>query len=80
MPLDTPHNTYRYTIHEAWTDSDGNIRFKSTHKFGTETWHQINKLSESGNVWEYHQDAGDLSDLPDELNPDATIYKTYYRQ
>jgi len=80
MPLDTPHYEYRYTIHEAWTDSDGNIWFKSTHKFGVETWYQINKISESGNVWEYHLAYGDLSNLPDEINPDAPKYRIYYRQ
>jgi len=80
LPLDTPHYKQRYTIHEAWTDSDGNIWFKSTHKDGVETWYQINKISESGNVWEYHRAYGDLSNLPDEINPDAPKYRIYYRQ
>jgi hypothetical protein len=80
MPLDTPHYTYKYTIHEAWTDSDGNIWFKSTHKYGVETWYQINTISESGNVWEYDVAYVDLSNLPDEINPDANMYVIYYRQ
>jgi len=81
MPLDTPHRKVRYTIDEAWTDSDGNIWFKSTHKWPEEViLYQINKISESGNVWEYHFAHGDLSNLPDEINPDAPKYKIYYRQ
>jgi hypothetical protein len=77
LSLDTPHREERYTIDEAWTDRDGNIWFKTTHTQQEGITYQINRISESGTVWEYHWS---FSDLPDEINPDAPKYRIRYRQ
>jgi hypothetical protein len=65
------------TLTEAWTDREGNIWFKASHKWSTETIYLLNKISDSGKMWEY---VWSYTDLPDDIEPDSPKYIVRYRQ
>ena len=71
-----------FVIVEKWTDLEGNIWYKS-HTWegvmveGKPTSYDLNKLSNSGKVWEYLALPGDF---PTELDENNFQYHVYYRQ
>jgi hypothetical protein len=76
VTLDTPAIIGGYTINEAWIDQKGNIWLKTTIKRMDGTKNQLNKISNSGGVWEYVWSYGDL---PDDIESDSPKYKIWYR-
>lgn len=81
-PIDKiPQFTYQYTITDKWTDSDGNIWYKTISKYKTEyqeqTRYELNKISNSGRTWEY---VGSVDDHPAKIDPKNSDYHIYYSQ
>ena len=78
-----PHEWGELVIYDIWTDDEGNIWFKSSGYSGgyfegaDQANFELNKISNSGSIWEndksYHE-------YPIELNPDALLYRIWYRQ
>ena len=70
-----------FVIVDKWADSEGNIWYKTYLRFSGSTtiFHELDKISNNGNTWEY---AYTTTDFPSEsdLNPDNTRYRIYYRQ
>ncbi|MBW8003044.1 MAG: hypothetical protein FVQ80_13665 [Planctomycetes bacterium] len=73
--------TFKYTIIDKWTDSDGNIWYKIIAKYKTEYMEQtrygLDKISNSGRTWEY---VGSANDYPTKIGPNHPEYRIYYRQ
>ena len=74
--------TGHYKIVEKWTDSEGNIWYKTHIWYGPidEVFisdYEIDKFSESGKVWEY---ISDIYAFPNEIDEDDLRYHIYYRQ
>ena len=75
-----------YTVHsgtgtleliEKWTDSKGNIFCKIRFDRGGELVYELDRISNTGTVWESVQS---YKDYPAEINPDDLEYRIYYRQ
>jgi len=71
-----------YVIVEKWTDLEGNIWYKSHTWEGVmvegKPWrYELDKVSNSGKVWEYIALPGDF---PTELDENNFHYHIYYRQ
>jgi len=74
--------TGHYAIVDKWTDSEGNIWYKTHWWYGPIdeehiSDYEIDKLSESGKVWEYISDA---YEFPTEIDESDPRYHIYYRQ
>ncbi len=71
-----------FIIVDKWTDSEGNIWYK-THVWpgviveGKPSGYELDKFSNSGNVWEYISITGDF---PAEIDENHVKYHLYYRQ
>jgi hypothetical protein len=75
-------DTGHYAIVDKWTDSEGNIWYKTHWWYGPIdedhiSSYQLEKRSESGKVWEYISDA---YEFPTEIDENDHRYKIYYRQ
>jgi hypothetical protein len=82
-PADSEVVQYKGTIVivDKWTDSEGNIWYKTYYRIsGSSTiFHELDKISNNGNTWEYAYTSVDFPSESD-LNPDNTRYRIYYRQ
>ena len=76
-PLDTPALSSKYTINEAWTDREGNIWFKATSVSMEGTSYSLDRISNSGTVWESVYSYGEL---PDDIDVNSPKYRIFYRQ
>jgi hypothetical protein len=76
------HGIGVYRIVDKWTDSEGNIWYKM-HVWpgvmveGKPDSYELDKVSNSGNVWEYVSISGDF---PTEINENHPRYHIYYRK
>ena len=73
-----PYWKIRYLIVGKWTDSEGNIMYKS-HWVGNwrEEGFSLYKISNSGDTLEY---VFDHDDYPKEIDPKHTYYRKYNRK
>ena len=74
--------TGHYEIVDKWTDSEGNIWYKTHVWYGPIdevhiSAYEIDKFSESGKVWEY---ISDKFEFPTEIAESDYRYHIYYRQ
>jgi hypothetical protein len=66
------------SITDRWTDSEGNIFYKTIHApIAGEKWYELWKLSNSGTVWEL---VWDVFEYPTDINPNNSGYLIYYQQ
>lgn len=80
-----PNWTYKLSIGESWYDENGDIWFKCVWELmglvaevsPTYTYYSINKISNSGTVWEC---CWRTSDYPTELSQLEGGYRTLFRQ
>jgi hypothetical protein len=76
------HGSGHYIIVDKWTDSEGN-RWYKMHVWGgvvvegKPDMYELDKFSNSGNVWEFISLTGDF---PPELDKSQFRYHIYYRQ
>lgn len=77
--LPVPICTGARTIINKWTDSVGNIWYKSIEKsIGCGAYYELHRISNSGKTWEH---AYSSIDYPAEIDPDDVTanYRIYYR-
>ncbi|MEE9580732.1 MAG: hypothetical protein V3V74_05410 [Nitrosomonadaceae bacterium] len=78
---ETPTYKFTFTIVEKWSDSKGNVWYKTFNRgnaaIGIEFW--ITKISNTGTVYESVSNVGEFP-TKDELNIDNFNYVIYYRQ
>jgi hypothetical protein len=77
----TPTYKITFTIVEKWTDSEGNVWYKTfnRHNAAMTTVFWITKISNNGTVCESVSNYGEFPSK-DELNVDNFDYHIYYRQ
>jgi len=70
-----------FVIVDKWTDSEGNIWYKTyVRRSGRTTiYHELDKISNNGNTWEYVSHTVDFPTESD-MHPDYQLYHIYYRQ
>jgi len=71
-----------YEIVEKWIDSEGNTWYKrhiweGAKVEGHPVGYDLDKFSNSGNVWEYIESG---ADFPTEIDKNHSQYRIYYRQ
>ena len=68
-------------IVDKWTDSEGNIWYKTMLRAygGTVNWFHLDKISNNGNIWEFVRTTVDFPTESD-MHPDFQLYHIYYRQ
>jgi hypothetical protein len=80
---DIPAFKGEYTINEKWTDSEGNILYKTiVTLIGAEhyrPYYILSKIDKTGNIYE---DLWTTVHMPTDFNPDNVLYnyRIYYRQ
>ncbi len=81
---DSAHSTGVYTIIDKWTDSEGNVFYKTRRRWGEETYgkklaYELHKISNLGLTWE---SVFSMDKYPTEKDivPNHPRYAIYYRQ
>ena len=79
---DIAHLTYKYTIIDKWTDSEGNIWYKLITEYGDKTYgsrpaYELRKISNSALTLEF---VFSMDNYPTEIDPNHRYYFIYYRQ
>jgi hypothetical protein len=75
---DKPRWYGTFTISDKWTDSDGNIWYKTivTNQVGVRRY-VLNRIDKSRGIWEYIYFS---NDYPDELDPSLMSYRLFNRK
>ena len=71
------HETGKYTITDKWTDSEGNIWYKTRVSGVVQKVYQLDKISNSGKTWEF---VFSYEKYPTEINPKDADYYIYHRE
>lgn len=71
------NETGKYTITDKWTDSEGNIWYKTEVTFPFQKGYRLDKISNYGKTWE---SVISYSKYPTEINPEDADYYIYRRE
>ena len=79
---DIGYRTYKYTIIDKWTDSEGNIWYKLLTEYGGRAYgvkplYELHRISNSKQTWEFVSSAEAYTT---QIDPNHPIYFIYYRQ